>query len=131
VWIIGVDSAKSVIYGRLRIDQPGPGYCHFPQERGEGWFEQLLSETLATTYSRGVPVREWRRKKGVRAEVLDARVYAYAALCGLVSMGLRLDAEADRIEAMRPDSAGASLPLVNPPRRVLRSSWIDSGARRI
>ena len=28
-----------------------------------------------TTYSRGTPVREWRRKKGVRGVVLDCRVY--------------------------------------------------------
>ena len=55
-----------------------------------------------TTYSRGMPVREWKRKKGVRAEVLDARCYSYAALCGLVAMGLRLDAEAERIGALRP-----------------------------
>ena len=106
VWIVGVDSAKSVVYGRLKIEQAGAGYSHFSRERDQDWFEQLLSETLITTYSKGVAVREWRRKKGVRSEVLDARVYAYAALCGLVSMGLRLDAEADRIAALRPTPSG-------------------------
>jgi phage terminase large subunit GpA-like protein len=126
LWIVGVDSAKSVIYGRLKIEQPGPGYSHFPKERDQEWFEQLLSETLVTTYSRGTPVREWRRKKGARAEVLDARVYAYAALCGLVSMGFRLDAEAERIEALRPMS-GAEQKSTNtgPERKVLRSRWMD------
>ena len=43
---------------------------------------------LVTTYSKGQPVREWRPKKGTRHEALDARVYAYAALRALVSMGL-------------------------------------------
>jgi len=133
LWIVGVDSAKSVIYGRLKIDQPGPGYAHFPAERTAEWFEQLLSETLVTSYSRGVPVREWRRKKGVRAEVLDARVYAYAALCGLISMGLRLDAEADRIEALRPvpGQERKSAPSGDgvPARKVLRSRWINGGGR--
>jgi phage terminase large subunit GpA-like protein len=48
---------------------------HAGAERTTAYFAQLLSETLVTTYSRGTPVREWRRKKGVRSEVLDWRVY--------------------------------------------------------
>jgi len=86
-----------------------------------------------TSYARGVPVREWRRKKGVRGEVLDARVYAYAALCGLTSMGLRLDAEADRIAALRPAADGEdkiAAPAVAV-RKVLRSRWLESGARSL
>ena len=101
---------------RLKIEQPGPGYSHFPVERTTEWFEQLLSEVLVTTYSRGTPVREWKRKKGVRAEVLDARCYSYAALCGLVAMGLRLDAEAERIGASRPkDSVEPAAPIASLP----------------
>ena len=130
MWIVGVDSAKSFIYGRLKIEQPSTGYCHFPAERTREWFEQLLSETLVTSYSRGVPVREWRPKKGVRTEVLDARVYAYAALCGLVSMGLRVDMEAERVAALRPvGDAGVRSDSGNrgSGRTVLRSRWLDSG----
>jgi phage terminase large subunit GpA-like protein len=131
LWIVGVDSAKSVIYGRLKIEQPSPGYSHFPAERPAGWFEQLLSETLVTTYSKGVPVREWRPKKGVRTEALDARVYAYSALCGLVSMGLRVDAEGERIAVLRParDGGAARVSESKPARTVLRSHWLDSGRR--
>ncbi|MCL4853169.1 MAG: phage terminase large subunit family protein, partial [Bryobacteraceae bacterium] len=98
--------------------------------RPVGWFEQLLSETLVTTYSKGVPVREWRPKKGVRTEALDARVYAYAALCGLVSMGLRVDAEAERVAAFRLAAGAGTLPTSKPSRTVLRSHWIESGDRR-
>lgn len=129
MWIVGVDSAKSVIYGRLKIEQPSTGYCHFPAERTRDWFEQLLSETLVTSYSRGVPVREWRPKKGVRTEVLDARVYAYAALCGLVSMGLRVDMEAERVAALRPtgEAAVRESGSRGSGRTVLRSRWLDSG----
>ncbi|MGC8761512.1 MAG: terminase gpA endonuclease subunit [Bryobacteraceae bacterium] len=135
VWIIGVDSAKSVIRSRLKIEQPGPGYSHFPLERTAEWFEQLLSETLVTTYSRGTPVREWKRKKGLRAEVLDARCYSYAALCGLVAMGLRLDVEAERIEALRPEPQAGGLARRNTPseaapeRKVFRSQWMQTGRR--
>jgi phage terminase large subunit GpA-like protein len=52
-----------------------------------------------TTYAKGQPKREWRPKPGVRQEALDARVYAYAALRALISMGLSLDNEADRLLA--------------------------------
>ena len=68
LYTVGVDSAKSTVYGRLKIVEPSPGFCPFPAERGQEYFEQLLSEVLVTTYSRGAPVREWRRKKGTRGE---------------------------------------------------------------
>lgn len=70
--------------------------------------------------ARASPVREWRPKKGVRHEALDARVYAYAALRALVSMGLVLDAEADRASAQgRP--VREEMPTGA---RVNRSRWM-------
>jgi phage terminase large subunit GpA-like protein len=30
VWLVGTDTAKSVVYGRLRVKAPGPGYMHYP-----------------------------------------------------------------------------------------------------
>ncbi|HOQ48001.1 MAG TPA: phage terminase large subunit family protein [Bryobacteraceae bacterium] len=100
-WIVGTDTAKETIFGRLKNPTPGtPGFCHFPADREERYFEQLLGEVLVTTYKKGKPNREWRPKPGVRQEALDARVYAYAALRALVSMGLSLDNEADRIVAL-------------------------------
>jgi phage terminase large subunit GpA-like protein len=44
----------------------------------------------------------------VRHEALDARVYAYAALRALISMGLSLDNEADRIAALRNEQQQAA-----------------------
>lgn len=74
--------------GRLRNAQPGtPGFSHFPADRQRPYFEQLLGEALVTMYSEGQPVREWRPKKGVRHEALDARVYAFGALRALVFDG--------------------------------------------
>ena len=119
--MVGTDSAKATIMGRLRNSQPGtPGSSHFPGDRQQPYFEQLLGEVLVTTYSKGQPVREWRPKKGVRHEALDARVYAYAALRALVSMGLVLDAEADRLAAQGapPGEQRPTLP------RVSRSRWM-------
>ena len=120
--MVGTDSAKATVMGRLRNAQAGtPDYSHFPVEREQTYFEQLLGEVLVTTYSKGQPVREWRPKKGVRHEALDARVYAYAALRALVSMGLVLDAEADRVPAL-----GATVRETGPtPPRVSHSQWMN------
>jgi phage terminase large subunit GpA-like protein len=121
-WMVGTDSAKATIMGRLRNAQPGtPGHSHFPADRQQPYFEQLLGEALVTTYSKGQPIREWRPKKGVRHEALDAKVYAYAALRALVSMGLVLDAEVDRIRIRDPRFSGP------PPSeaKIARSRWMD------
>jgi phage terminase large subunit GpA-like protein len=108
--------------GRLRNSQTGtPGYSHFPADRQQPYFEQLLGEALVTTYSKGQPIREWRPKKGVRHEALDARVYAYAALRALVSMGLVLDAEIDRMAVCRAPGSEPR-PTVS---RISHSDWMN------
>ena len=33
LWMVGVDAAKEALYARLKITEPGPGYCHFPITR--------------------------------------------------------------------------------------------------
>ncbi len=79
LFAIGVDEAKLVIFKRLGISEPGPGYCHFPESRDPEWFNQLTSETLRTRYMKGFPIREWHKTRP-RNEALDARVYSLAAL---------------------------------------------------
>lgn len=95
LFVIGVDAAKESIYARLRITTPGPGYCHFPKERDGEWFRQLTAEKIRTRHLKGRPIREWHKKDGDRNEALDCRVYAVAALYGLMNMGFRLNAEAE------------------------------------
>ncbi len=76
---IGVDTAKEVIYGRLRITEPGHGYYHFPIERDREYFLQLTGEKQVTRFNKGVARREWMKIRA-RNEVLDCNVYALAAL---------------------------------------------------
>ncbi|MDE3037359.1 MAG: phage terminase large subunit family protein [Pseudomonadota bacterium] len=76
---IGVDTAKEVIYGRLRITEPGVGYCHFPVERDREYFLQLTAEKQVTKFNKGVGRREWIKTRA-RNEALDCNVYALAAL---------------------------------------------------
>jgi phage terminase large subunit GpA-like protein len=76
---IGVDDAKGIIYARLQIEEPGPGYCHFPTDRDEEYFAQLTAEKLMVKYYRGFPRKEWVKSRQ-RNEALDCRVLAFAAL---------------------------------------------------
>jgi len=84
LWLIGVDTIKALIYGRLKkITEPGPGYFHFDADADMEFFDQLTSETVITKVSMGRNVRVWKPKKtGTRQEGLDGTVYAYAAMLG-------------------------------------------------
>lgn len=112
-FIVGVDAAKDAVYDRLRVQQPGPGYCHFPAEREFEFFEELTSEKKYTVYHNGFARREWRKDPGARNEALDCRVYAYAALHALYSMGLRLNREADRLAGVVPSNPQPANPTAS------------------
>ena len=84
VFIVGVDTVKDVLFGRLkRITQPGAGYVHFPVSVDEVYFDQLTAETLIYRMVQGRRVRSYKpRSGGSRTEALDCLVYAYAAFIG-------------------------------------------------
>lgn len=82
LWGIHVDTAKGHVYGNLRIEEFGTGYCHFPNDEiyDEEHFKQLTSEKWEPPAIRGgkrVSGR-WIQKRA-RNEALDCRVYALAA----------------------------------------------------
>jgi phage terminase large subunit GpA-like protein len=75
---IGVDTAKEVVYSRLRIQEEGAGYCHFPIGRDDEYFRMLTAEQVVVRFHKGFKKREWRKMRA-RNEALDCRVYALAA----------------------------------------------------
>lgn len=77
---VGTDTAKEIIYSRLASSDLGPGYMHFPSDRDETWFRQLVAETKVTRYRLGVPFTRFENPSKARNEALDCRVYAYGAL---------------------------------------------------
>jgi len=79
LWPIGTDTAKSEIYGRLRLAEPGPGYVHLSKHLAPEVFEQLTAERLVTRYLKGHAKLEWVKPAGRRNEALDCAVYALAA----------------------------------------------------
>jgi phage terminase large subunit GpA-like protein len=80
IWMIGVDTAKDTLYGRLRIPSPGPSYMHFPAGGAfdAEYFAQLSSEVVRTRYQQGRPYRVWVLPPGRRNEALDTAAYALA-----------------------------------------------------
>ena len=95
--ILGVNAAKDSIRSRLHIDKNGPGYMHFPTDRDINYFAQLTSERSVRKVSGGQYYRVWELPPGRANEALDCRVYAYAALCGLMHFGLKLNRMVEEI----------------------------------
>jgi len=81
---LGVSAAKEAIRELLLVEKIGPGFQHFPEGRPDNYFEQLTSEKLLLEYKNGRAIKYWKQQKGHANEALDARVYAYAALRGLM-----------------------------------------------
>ncbi len=116
--IIGVNAAKDAIRYRLALDkpalgQPSPGYMHFPADRDINYFAQMLAERSVVKSINGQRYRVWEQIPGRANEALDLAVYSYAALCGLLHIGLKLNRRADEIasdvqSAVAPAAAGDS-----------------------
>lgn len=105
--VVGVDSGKDLLYGRLKITKkegmsalPLAGYVHFPEEIDPVFFEQLTAEKLVTRYTRGRPERIWVKPSDLRNEALDLTLYAMAALYFLGARVIKeLPALAERLSA--------------------------------
>lgn len=78
---LGVDSGKEIIMDNLKVQTPGPKYCHFPRrdDYGSAYFKGLLSETKVYDPNKRHPWA-WKKIPGhERNEPLDCRNYALAA----------------------------------------------------
>jgi phage terminase large subunit GpA-like protein len=89
LYTIGVDLCKSLIYSRLKLTAPGPGFIHLPLPHqrdneyvdgvDEEFIAQVASERLVTRREHGIPYRVWIKTRP-RNEKLDCLVYAVGAL---------------------------------------------------
>lgn len=143
VFLIGADTGKEMTFARLRITEPGPGYCHFPDKYEADYFDGLTSEKVITKYSRGFATRVWV-KKSTKAEnePLDCRVLALAALeltqADIPRIRERIEklapTLAQQTEAAEPAAAGEqsdtkqqAAPAKRPGFRRIRSRWMSKG----
>lgn len=78
---LGVDEGKGRVVSNLKIIEEGPGYCHFPTDRGYNieYFKGLTAEKLVKKFRMGVSYQVWKKVRD-RNEPIDLRVYNTAAL---------------------------------------------------
>lgn len=110
VWVIGVDTIKDVLYGRLnKVTMPGPGYTHFDAGTTQEWLDQLSSEVVVYKPKLGKKIRIFKPKTTeISQEGLDTSVYAYAAMTGRGGAAL-LNARA-AVQAKAKESAEKPAP---------------------
>ena len=131
VYLVGTDAAKAMFYDRLQYES-GPGAYHWPSTVEVGFFEQINSEYLGTSYRKGRPVRQWVRRKhngsNRAAEALDCAVYAYAGVCGLrLVAGIHLEVEAEKIALIRESVSVRAQHQMEAPPPQRRRGYLDGG----
>lgn len=91
---VGVDEAKTLIYGSLGVALDGYGFFHFPKVEcfDRAFFAEITAEKVEIQYKGSSPVKVWHLPHGRRNEALDTAVYALAAFT-------ILQADLDHIEA--------------------------------
>jgi len=78
LFMIGTTTAKDIIFSRLKLEKPGPGYMHFNMQCDEEYFLQLTAEKAVYRLIRGFAVKEYIKVRP-RNEILDLWVYSLAA----------------------------------------------------
>lgn len=110
--MVGIDTVKDMLAGRLQVKEPGPECVHFPDGLDPAFYAQLTAEKLVTEYKNRRPVRVWRKKeKDLANEALDTTVYAYAAL---VSLGARVLQDLARLAQAEPAEVVSLSPTTAP-----------------
>ena len=131
-WEIGTDTAKDLLFGRLRISQPGAGCMHFPKGLPREFYEQLTAEGRVLQRTSGGEQYRWVKRRP-RNEVLDCTVYAMWCMQMLDlhrytdRMWERLEAsvqpppdlfsQPDDLEAVNPEPAPVAAASVAPANR--------------
>ena len=127
---VNVDDAKTIIFNRLRITEPGPGFCHFPSHYSDQHYKQLTNEEKIEKRKRGVLIGyEWRQKGP--NEQLDCRAYSLGALeylnPSMARMKLRLEKRAAALKGQLEQPQGDDeVEAKKKARRPRKNKWFVS-----
>lgn len=117
---VGVDTTKSLLYGRLKIED-GQGMVHVSDKLNDEYFEQLCSEKRVEKISRGIRKHVWVKSRS-RNEAWDCLQYAYAGL-QILNVNLRLLHE----RMNRPVKEIKEKPIKRPnPINTRKGRWMDT-----
>lgn len=91
LFLVGTDTAKDLIFSRLRIPEPLPGkpYIHLPEWADDEYLSQLTAEEARVKWVRGRKVRVYEKIRDRPNEALDLTVYSLAALLTLGPLALK------------------------------------------
>ncbi len=131
VWYnLGVDSLKVVVHNRLKIKNPGAGYCHINKKYPPDWKLQMTCEKLKPFFSRGHSTMKWFKNPWARNEAFDIRVYGLALA----------DIAARYVAHLRPPGTKLPPPVARPKPKPEANyitqgrdfkNWIRDGGRRL
>lgn len=112
LYALGVDSGKADIMSNVKVQEPGPKYCHFPLGKDRGYdrtyFSELLSEKLVQKTEKGRTRWAWEQLPGhPHNEALDVRNYALAAFR---AFDPDLDAVENRLRGIAQKQEKAEMP---------------------
>jgi phage terminase large subunit GpA-like protein len=136
LWLVGTDTAKGLLYGRMQVADAGPGYVHTSDALPSYVWEQITAERVVTRYIKGHARRDWVKPAGRRNEALDCAVYALAAAWH-IGVPRHTDAHWQRYEArlrqadllgMAPDATPAAADLVVQPDAGAEAQADEAGA---
>ena len=122
---VGTDTAKSLLHQRYQIQEPGPGYVHWPVRDcfDETYFEQVCAEERVKKWSRGVAQYVWDAK-GRRNEATDCSVLTLVAVRILQQhFGLTFQPYIEPTAAALADSGAADLPAAPLPAGKPKLKW--------
>lgn len=114
---VGTDTVKALIYGRLKLNEVGPGYVHFHAKLPTDYFTQLTVEKQTVRYVKGFVMTEWQKPANARNEAFDTAVYGYVALQYLYTRYHRAtiwDQFERKLAVSKPETAGINKEQATP-----------------
>ena len=126
LYVLGSFALKEQVIAQLRIEDFGPGYCHFPDTRPREYFLGLLAEKIVTKWGKGYAKRSWQKTNRQRNEPLVCRVYALASLMilnvrNIDKLAIRMNESEDGID--ETDSPMELPRKKTRPRRNFANRW--------
>jgi phage terminase large subunit GpA-like protein len=137
LWLVGTDAAKEAIYSNFKVEEIGPGFCHWPSgyrnEKGEmvprpeydqEYFLGITAEELVEVPQPNLAAKRVWKKRRERNEPLDCRVYALAALDALrpnfEAIAKTFQANVEIVKKNKEQSNTVKKPTAR------RSGWVNS-----
>ena len=127
---VGYDASIKYLQGRLRVEQPGPGYVHFGMAATDDVLAEIFPWKRIPQRRKGSEVSySWEKPAGARDEAGDCLRYAYALL-QIVARRYNRATMWDQLEASLGGAIPAPLPSQAPQPDERRSGWLKDGPGR-